>query len=298
MEHEQAFVTVVRPGMLTTFQDAGRPGFAHLGVPRSGALDPKSYHLANRLVGNQVGAAVLETTFDGVSLSFSSGALVAVTGALADVSVNDQTVSWSMPVYVPPGGRLNVGTAAVGLRNYVAVAGGFQVTPVLSSRSRDLLSGLGPPPLVANQLIKIGPCPPSMPAVDFAPYLPLGDYLKVEVHPGPRREYLTRAAEHALFGQTYQVLPESNRIALRLKGNPIDRDSNEELASEAVVWGALELLPTGDIVVFLADHPTTGGYPVIGVVDEASASLCAQLRSGDEVNLVRARSWRTREGQI
>jgi len=295
MEKESNFVTVVRPGTLTTFQDAGRPGLAHLGVPRSGALDLKSYHLANRLVGNEAGTAVLETTFDGVSLAFSSGAMIAVTGALANVTVNDQAVGWSMPVYVPKGGCLNVGAAAVGLRSYVAVAGGFQVTPVLKSRSRDLLSGLGPPPLVANQLIAIGPNSRSAPAVDFAPYVPLGDSLTLRVHPGPRRDWLTDAGEHDLFSQNYHVLSESNRIALRLKGNPIDRRYHEELASEAVVWGAIEFLPTGDVVVFLADHPTTGGYPVIGVVDETSASLCAQLRSGDEVNLARARSWSTFE---
>jgi biotin-dependent carboxylase-like uncharacterized protein len=294
MENSSNFVTVVRPGTLTTFQDAGRPGLAHLGVPRSGALDLKSYNLANRLVGNQAGTAVLETTFDGVSLAFSSGAIIAVTGALANVTVNDQAVGWSLPIYVPEGGCLNVGAATVGLRTYVAVASGFQVKAVLDSRSRDLLSGLGPPPLVANQQIEIGPTPTSTPAMDFAPYLPLGDSpTTLTVHPGPRRDWLTNAGEHDLFHQQYQVLPESNRIAIRLKGNPIERHYHEELASEALVWGAIELLPRGDTVVFLSDHPTTGGYPVVGVVDDTSASLCAQLRSGDKINLAPARSWTT-----
>ena len=295
MENRSNFVTVVRPGTLTTFQDSGRPGLAHLGVPRSGALDLKSYNLANRLVGNQAGTAVLETTFDGVSLAFSSGAIIAVTGALANVTVNDQAVGWSLPIYVPEGGCLNVGAATVGLRTYVAVASGFQVKAVLDSRSRDLLSGLGPPPLVANQQIEIGPSSTSAPFIDFAPYAPLGDSLTLTVHPGPRRDWLTNKGEHDLFHQQYQVLPESNRIALRLKGNPIERRHHGELASEALVWGAIELLPTGDTVVFLSDHPTTGGYPVVGVVDDTSASLCAQLRSGDKVSLSQARSWRTFE---
>lgn len=296
MADKLRFATVARPGALTTFQDSGRPGLAHLGVPRSGALDIKSYLLANRLVGNQAGTTVLETTFDGVSLSFSSAVLVAVTGALADVMVNGQPVGWSMPIYVPEGAHLDVGAAKVGLRSYVAVAGGFQVAPVLGSRSRDLLSGLGPSPLVANELIAIGPGSSSTPAIDFAPYLPLGDSLPLTVHPGPRRNWLTKKAEHDLFSQRYQVLPESNRIALRFKGSPIERHYHEELPSEAVVWGALELLPTGEVIVFLADHPTTGGYPVVGVIDETSASLCAQLRSGDQVHFARARSWRTSEG--
>jgi biotin-dependent carboxylase-like uncharacterized protein len=291
------FVTVVRPGALTTFQDSGRPGFAHLGVPRSGALDLKSYLLANRLVGNQAGTAVLETTFDGVSLSFSSDALIAVTGALASVEVNGRAVGWSVPAYVPQGARLDVGAAKVGLRSYVAVAGGFQVAPVLGSRSRDLLSGLGPSPLVTDELIEIGPSPTSTPVADFAPYyLPSGDSSSLTVHPGPRRDWLTSKGEHDLFRQHYQVLPESNRIALRVKGNPIERRYHEELASEGVVWGAIELLPTGEVVVFLADHPTTGGYPVVGVIDENSASLCAQLRSGDEVSFAHARSWIPFEG--
>ncbi|WP_298208608.1 biotin-dependent carboxyltransferase family protein [Ferrimicrobium sp.] len=296
MADKVRFATVVRPGALTTFQDSGRPGLAHLGVPRSGALDIKSYCLANRLVGNTSGSTVLETTFDGVSLRFASPALIAVTGALADVKVNDQAVGWSMPVYVGQGARLDVDAAKVGLRSYVAVAGGFQVAPVLGSCSRDLLSGLGPPPLVADELIEIGPSSTIAPSVDFAPYLSLGNSPVLTVHPGPRRNWLTEQAEHDLFSQHYQVLPESNRIALRLKGHPIERRYHEELASEAVVWGAMELLPTGEVVVFLADHPTTGGYPVVGVIDESLASLCAQLRSGDEVRFARTRSWGTSNG--
>jgi biotin-dependent carboxylase-like uncharacterized protein len=289
----QNYCVVVRPGTLTTFQDSGRPGMAHLGVPRSGALDVVNFRLANRLVGNETANAVLETTYDGVALYFSSSALVAVTGALADVRVNGRIAEWAMPLYVPKGGTLDVGTAKAGLRCYVAVAGGFQVQPVLGSRSRDVLSGLGPPPLTEGQIVEIGPNSTRRPVVDFAPYLPIYSSTLISVHPGPRRNWLSKRGEQDLFSQSFQVLPQSNRIGLRLGGQRIEGLFDEELASEAVAWGAVELLPSGEIVVFLADHPTTGGYPVVGVIDETSAGLCAQLRSGETVTFTRSRLWRS-----
>ncbi len=155
-------VEVVRPGALTTVQDSGRPGLAHLGVPPSGALDPDAYARANRLVGN-VGtaatAAVLESTADGVALRFDEAAVVAVTGAAATVRVDGRPAAWSLPIYVKAGGVVDVGAAERGIRCYVAVAGGFEVPPTLGSKSTDLLSGLGPPPLVAGQRLAVGPAP-------------------------------------------------------------------------------------------------------------------------------------------
>ena len=282
-------VEVVRAGALTTVQDSGRRGFAHLGVPGSGALDPEAYARANRLVGNFPTAAVLESTADGVGLRFDEAAVIAVTGAAAVVRVDDRPAGWSLPVNVKPGSLVDVGMAELGVRSYVAVAGGFEVAQTLGSKSTDLLSGLGPAALVAGQRLAVGPAQGPPAAVDFAPYpLPAGD-LVLPLHPGPRLDWLTEQGKHDLFEQTYRVSPFSNRIALRLSGRSLGRRAGAELPSEGIVWGSVQLLNSGEILVFLADHPTTGGYPVIAVVDPSAASGCAQARPGTPVALRRAR---------
>jgi biotin-dependent carboxylase-like uncharacterized protein len=282
-------VEVVRPGALTTVQDIGRPGFAHLGVPSSGALDADAYTRANRLVGNVETAAVLESTVDGVGLRFEEAAVIAVTGARTTVRVDGRPSVWSLPVHVNGGSIVEVGPAEVGVRSYLAVAGGFEVPATLGSRSTDLLSGLGPPVLFAGQRLAVGPAHRPPPAIDFAPYhLPPSD-LALPVHPGPRRDWLTEQGKLDLFAQSYRVSPLSNRIALRLSGQPLGRRAGEELPSEGIVWGSVQLLNSGEILVFLADHPTTGGYPVIAVVDRSAASDCAQARPGALVTLRRAR---------
>jgi biotin-dependent carboxylase-like uncharacterized protein len=283
-------VEVVRPGALTTVQDRGRPGFAHLGVPPSGALDSEASARANRLVGNAETAAVLESTVDGVGLRFDEGAVVAVTGATAPVRVDGRPVVWSLPVYVRAGSLVEVGPAELGVRCYVAVAGGFEVPSTLGSRSTDLLSGLGPPVLFAGQRLAVGPPHGPPPAIDFAPYrLPARD-LVLPLHPGPRQDWLTEDGRRDLFDQSYRVSPLSNRIALRLEGRPLGRHIGKELPSEGIVWGSVQLMNSGEILVFLADHPTTGGYPVIAVVDRSAASDCAQARPGARVTLRRARA--------
>lgn len=279
---------VVRPGALTTVQDCGRPGFAHLGVPTSGALDPDAYARANRLVGNVGTAAVLESTADGVGLRFDEAAVVAVTGAGATVRVDGRTEAWSLPIYVKAGSVIDVGAAERGIRSYLAVAGGFEVPPTLGSKSADLLSGLGPPPLVAGQRLSVGLATGPPPAVDFAPYRSGAGDLVLPLHPGPRLGWLTKQGKHDLFAQTFQVSPASNRIALRLSGRPLGRRLDQELPSEGIVWGSVQLLNNGEILMFLADHPTTGGYPVIAIVDRQAASGCAQARPGTPVVLRRA----------
>jgi biotin-dependent carboxylase-like uncharacterized protein len=279
-------IQVVRPGALTTVQDAGRPGFAHLGVPRSGALDPDAFARANRLVGNLETAAVLESTVDGVGLLFEEAAVIAVTGASATVRVDGNPAAWSLPVYVRARSLVDVGRAEAGVRSYLAVAGGFDVPPILGSRSTDVLSGLGPPVLFAGQRLAVGPATGPPPAIDFAPYPRPAADLVLPLYPGPRLDWLTERAKSDLFAQPYQVSPLSNRVALRLSGRPLGRRLGE-LPSEGIVWGSVQVLNSGEILVFLADHPTTGGYPVIGVVDRSAASGCAQARPGTGVTLRR-----------
>jgi biotin-dependent carboxylase-like uncharacterized protein len=268
-------ITVVRPGPLTTVQDLGRPGYAHLGVPRSGALDSVAWRRANALTGNPPEAAGLETTLMGCALRFDVAARVAVTGAVARVRIDEEAVAGEV-FDVPAGAVLDIGRATRGVRSYLAVAGGIDVEPVLGSRSTDTLSGLGPPKLADGTVLRIGNAvgdpKPAVPAAETFDELLLG------VRLGPRDDWFV-AGE--LFATAYTVSPMSNRVGCRLAGSALTRAKPGELPSEGVVLGAVQVPADGQPLIFLADHPTTGGYPVIGVVDDVAP--LAQARPGTTV---------------
>jgi len=277
-------IRVRRAGALTTVQDCGRPGYAHLGVPRSGALDAPAHHQANRLVGNAPAVAVLETTLTGVAVSAECDVTVAVTGAEAVVRVDGQPVRLRAATPLRRGQVLEVRPASTGVRNYLAFSGGLSVPRVLGSASADLLSGLGPPRLADGDVLQLG-SPVSMERREGCA---LGELAALAVpglvvHPGPRLDWLASPGLAALADGQWTVTQDSNRVALRLQGQPVHRRRGE-LASEGLVSGAIQALPDGHLVLFLADHPTTGGYPVIAVVDPACLPACAQARPGSKVS--------------
>jgi biotin-dependent carboxylase-like uncharacterized protein len=275
-------VEVLDAGAFTTVQDLGRPGWAHLGVPRSGALDAPSLGLANRLVGNAESDAALETTLTGIVLRSAVATAVAVTGARCDVRVAGRAATWGTAVPVPAGAEIHVGAALDGLRSYVALAGGVDVPLVLGSRSSDVLSDLGPRPLRAGDVLPLGAPGRTSYGTEAVPR-PRRDRLDLVL--GPRADWFTSRALDALDGATYEVAPDSNRIGLRLSGPAIERARSDELPSEGMVLGAVQVPPSGQPVVFLHDHPTTGGYPVVAVVVPDDLPVCAQARPGDRLTL-------------
>lgn len=274
-------LTVLETGPLATIQDRGRAGQATLGVPASGACDRAAYELANRLVGNRGGAAAVEVTFGGLAVHADQDVVVAITGApCAGVPLN-------APATLRAGEVLRLGTPATGLRTYVAVRGGIDVPAVLGSRSTDLLSGLGPVPLAAGRTLPVGSLVEPMPGVDLAPVAhPAGGEVVLRVTPGPRRDWFTDAGWASLVAQPYRVSSNSNRVGVRLDGEPLERARTGELASEGMARGAIQIPPSGTPVIFLADHPVTGGYPVIAYVSEADLDTCAQVRPGQPVRLI------------
>lgn len=278
---------VVRAGALTTVQDLGRVGHAHLGVPRSGALDVPAHRLANRLVGNPAGAATLETTLTGCAVRAGRPVTAAVTGAPCAVRIDGRPAPWGAAVRVPAGAVLDVGAARPGVRSYLAVAGGIDVRPVLGSRSTDLLSGLGPAPLTDGVRLPVGPVSGPVPWADAvpAPGPPTGE-LVLPLVLGPRDDWFTPDALRTLARRTYRVSSASNRIGLRTEGPPPERARDGELPSEGMVLGAVQVPPGGGPVVFLADHPTTGGYPVVGVVPGEALAAAAQAVPGLPVRFV------------
>lgn len=290
-----AFAEVVRAGALTTVQDLGRAGHAHLGVPGAGALDLPAHRAANRLAGNDAGAATLETTVDGCAVRAGSPLVAAVTGAPCAVTLDGRPAPWGQAVRVPSGAVLRLGPATHGLRSYLAFAGGVAVPAVLGSRSADLLSGLGPAPLRDGDVLPIGtPYGPAA-AVGVIPLPGPPGELVLPVVPGPRADWFAPRALGVLAGGHYRVASDSNRIALRTEGPELPRAREGELPSEGMVTGALQVPPNGRPILFLADHPTTGGYPVIGVVPRAALAPAAQAVPGTPVRFVpgRAQDWGT-----
>jgi biotin-dependent carboxylase-like uncharacterized protein len=271
-------VEVLRPGLLSTIQDLGRTGLASLAVPRSGAADRAAFTLANRLVGNPEGLAGIEATLLGVDLRFTDARWVAVTGALCPVRVDGQPSHVDRPVFVPAGAVLSLGPAADGVRAYVAVAGGIAVEPVLGSRSTDTMSGLGPPKLSVGDLLPLGTASGVPSDVDEVPRTPMPATIRPRVVLGPRDEWvdLTTLGEYAVDAA-------SDRVGVRLRGPVVARTREGELPSEGMLPGAVQVPPDGQPVIMLADHPTTGGYPVVGVVHPADLGLVAQARPGTRV---------------
>ncbi|MGW0778932.1 5-oxoprolinase subunit C family protein [Streptomyces sp. NPDC002835] len=284
---------VIRAGALTTIQDLGRFGHASLGVPRSGALDQPAHRLANRLVGNPADAATLETTLTGVAVRTTHPVVVAVTGAPAPVRVNGRPAAWTSPVHMPAGAVLEVGAVTTGLRSYVAISGGIEVPPVLGSRSTDLLSGLGPAPLRSGDTLPLGDVTGSPLHADTMVWQAPPEELVLPVLLGPRDDWFTTRAINTLATARFHVSSRSNRIALRMDGPALDRAVHREMPSEGMVVGAIQVPPDGKPVVFLADCPTTGGYPVIGVVPENRLAAAAQAVPGSPVRFMPTRQRRT-----
>jgi len=292
-------LAVERTGPLVTVQDRGRPGWARSGVSRSGAADRRSLLRANLLVGNTSSAAGLEVLLGGLHVRATAHLVVAVSGAECPLAVDGRPVPRDAVLDLPPGARLCLGTATAGLRAYLAVRGGVAVPPELGSRSRDTLAALGPQPLVPGDTVPVGPSGPGAgpdvggwPVLDVAPVGPLPglqDVLTLRAVPGPRLDRLTSRAALALWRTRWAVATASDRVGVRLDGPPLDLDPEAAagLPSEPLVRGAVQVPPGGQPVIFLADHPVTGGYPVAAVVLDADTDRLAQARPGRPVRFRR-----------
>ncbi len=322
MQDEPA-LEILATGPLSLLEDEGRPGWAHLGVTGSGAADRRAYRAANLLVGNRPGAACIETVLGGLQIRAWRTLLVATTGADAAVTVQPGTASvaasddahtrdrraspprpatdryasierhhpvgYSLTLF--PGDVLTVEQPASGLRTYLAVRGGLEAERTLGSRSSDVLSGLGPAALRAGDVLGISDEGGEWPASDFARIrraTPVLHLLR-----GPRDDWFGEAGWATLLAAEWMVGTDSNRVGVRLESRDtvavLPTFADRELASEGMVSGAVQVPPSGKPVVFLRDHPVTGGYPVIAVLTDGAIDAAAQLRPGDAVSFVEHR---------
>jgi biotin-dependent carboxylase-like uncharacterized protein len=256
---------IVELGVATTVQDAGRPGLAHVGVPCSGAVDRDLLALVNRAVGNAPDAAGIETA-GGLVVRAARPVLVA-------------TSQHDAPIALRPGQTL--GLRADGRRqwHYLAVRGGVAGPPVLGSRSHDTLSRLGPPALVSGALVEVGP-EFAGPVAEVVAVRPPAE--RARISPGPRVDWFADGVIDVMLGSAWTITA-SSRVGVRLTGPALARTVEHELASEGLVRGAIQVPPDGDPIMMLADHPTTGGYPVIAVVDPADVAVVAQRPAGTRV---------------
>ena len=265
---------IVQVGFATTVQDRGRAGLAHLGVPVAGAVDRPTHDLVNRLVGNPPDAATIETM----------GALVVE--ALRPVVVATSTDASRRTV--PAGTRIRVDAAPDSVWAYLAVRGGVAVDAVLGSRSHDTLGGVGPAPLATDSLVPVGPDPDTPLTADHAPQPAMAAH-RLRIWDGPQHDWFIGGVQN-LIERRWQVTNEFSRVGVRLEAGDFPRSTQarSQMSSIGLATGAVQVTPAGVPIVMLANHPTTGGYPVIGVVDPDDLAVLAQTRPGATVRFRRA----------
>lgn len=278
-------ILFLHSGPLALVQDRGRPGLAHLGVGSAGVMDRAALALANRLVGNDADAAGIELLLGGAELEADGPLWFAVAGAWGDVTADGRPVEPNTATLLRAGERLVFPFAERGIRYYLAIRGGIDLPPVLGSRSRDTLAELGPEPLRGGEVVPVGAEPTTpIPPVDIVPVgAPIEGAVLLEVRPGPRRDWFVDESWHALLESEWHVSPRSDRRGLQLEGPGLERVDARELPSEGLVPGAIQVSPDGAPTILAADHPVTGGYPVIAVVTDASLDLLAQVRPGQTI---------------
>ena len=297
MHQTHRVITVLRPGLFTTIQDEGRWGYQALGVPVGGAMDRVSHRVANLLVGNGPDAASLEATLLGPELRVEQDTTVAVAGAEMAATVDGAVLPPNRAVRCRRGAVIRFGERRAGMRAYIAFGGGIAVPPVLGSRSAHTRSGLGPHgrPLAAGDAIPIGPdAGPPAPAAAADPGLTAHGGARIRVLPGPQDDWFPRDALSALQRARFTISSQSDRMGYRLQGPRIARSSEREMISDAAFAGGIQVPPSGEPILLMADRQTTGGYPQIATVITADLPVAAQLAPGDWIEFEVC----TREGAI
>lgn len=277
---------VIHTGPLALVEDLGRPGLAHIGVTWSGAADRRSHRLANRLLANPDDRATIEVTLGGLRVRVRGGGLdIAVTGADANPTVDGIPFGANSIAHIRDGQVIALSTPRTGLRSYLGVRGGIAVAGILGSRSYDTLSGIGPGPLRPGDVLPVGEPAGHYAEVDHAPVAAMIDGpVELRVMPGPRHDWFVDP--DAVVRTEWVTSDRSDRVGVRLVGTALQsRWPGRQLPSEGALRGAVQVPPNGQPVILGADHPVTGGYPVIGVVLDADTDVLAQLRPGQPVRL-------------
>jgi biotin-dependent carboxylase-like uncharacterized protein len=285
-----SWLHVLRPGLSTTVQDLGRWGYQSIGVPVSGAMDTRSHRIANRLVGNPPDAATLETTLVGPSLVAEDGGWIAATGAACTIRVNGTELETPCAIRVSERASIDVGPCRRGARVYLAIAGGLHTPLVLGSRATDVRSGLGGiagRALAAGDHVPIGsPTPDVRRPAREPPAASLPDHTgttRLRVLPGPHAGY----GFDRLCGSALRLTPRCDRVGYRFEGAPDSLRGPGDLLSIPTVTGAVQVTPSGEVILLMADRQTVGGYAQVAVLASVDLPLASQLTPGCRVSFVR-----------
>ncbi|YAL81850.1 biotin-dependent carboxyltransferase family protein [Dermacoccaceae bacterium W4C1] len=265
------------------FQDGGRPGHSGLGVGPAGAVDRSSYRRAAALVGSTTGATVLEGMNAAIAVRALRDVTVVATGAPSPMWVDDASVRFDRPVQLAAGSMLRIDAPRAGLWTYLAVSGGFAAAQVLGSASVVPTAGIGsvlrPGEILCTTRLQKGSYAPDL----FGTQRDWVGPVRANVMLGPRHDLFTASARQRLFRAAWRVGTEIDRVGMRLRGPALTLAEPVQLPSEPTVRGAIQVPPDGRPVVFLADHPVTGGYPVIGVIADDDQDAVAQAEPGRAV---------------
>ena len=285
-------LVVEHPGMQTTVQDLGRPGYGPMGVSPSGAADAVSLRLANLLVGNPAEAAALEMTLLGGSYVFPEGGVIALAGADFGASLNGRALETAVAHAVMPGGKLSLGQTRSGARCYLGIAGGVRVAPVLGSASTHLLSGLGGfngRALRKGDVLEIGVPTKRLPVRKLSSEA--RDMFQprkiLRVTAGPQSDWFLEDAQRSLLQSVFRVTEQADRMGLRLEGPALALRTAKEMISEGVSLGAVQVTPSGQAILLFVEQQTAGGYPKIANVIGADLFCIGQLRPRDEIHFAR-----------
>lgn len=282
-------LSVIRPGMLTTIQDLGRRGYQSAGVPVAGPMDWYSHRAANELVGNDPSAAALEITLIGPELFAEGDVSAGVCGALFTVLVDGRETPLDRPFAVRAGERLRFGERRSGARATLAVRGGFDVRPLFGSRATHLPSAMGPfggRALSAGDRLPIGDASRTSGGRASASLPHPADGARLRIVPAVHRHRFTDEAWRMLTGERFVIAPQSNRMGYRLEGAALAHRGSAEMLSEGMAMGAIQVPPSGQPILLMADSQTTGGYPTIGNVITADVPIAGQLAPGQWIEFV------------
>lgn len=281
-------LSFLKPGLQTTVQDLGRLGWQEYGVPVSGAMDKKSFNLANYLVSNPPGNPCLEITLLGPEIHFDADGLIAITGAHLSPKINGRTIKLNHPNKIYAGDILSFGKYTSGCRSYLSVHGEWMRERWLGSCSEvpytNDVPGL-PPPITKNTKIEIKYT--GLPEREVTAYIHREQRSSIRIIPGPEYNQFSSQAQQAFFSGSYTISNQSNRMGYRLTEKLKNGIPQEELISSGTVPGTIQVTQSGQIIVLMADAQTTGGYPRFGVVVSEDLDILAQKKPGDKIEFSR-----------
>lgn len=283
-------VKIINPGFLTTIQDMGRTGYQKYGVPVAGAMDIWSMELANILVGNHKNEGVLEITITGPIIEFNDNEVIALTGALFDIYVNNKKVEMNKTIYVTKGDILRINRASNGTRAYLSFAGGFKIAKVMGSKSTYLRSGLGGfkgRKLKAGDILEINKEKNNkylgVREIPKSLLINYGNEARLRVIMGPEHNRFTKKGIKTFFNREYILSNQCDRMGYRLCGEKIEHVNGADIISSGITLGAVQVPSNGEPIIMMADRQTTGGYPRIANVITVDIPILAQLKAGDKV---------------